>query len=46
MSLLHVSVIIDQIINTCLTFRKGAYCEIRKVLGGAETSAGDEISAS
>ena len=46
MSLSHVIVIIDLMIGPCLTFRKGAYCEIREVLGGAETSAGDGISAS
>ena len=46
MSLSHVSVIIDLMIDLCLTFRKGAYCAIREVLGGAETSAGDGISAS
>ena len=46
MSLSHVSVIIDLMIGPCLTFRKGAYREIREVLGGAETSAGDGISAS
>ena len=46
MSLSHVSVIIDLMIDPCLIFRKGAYCEIREVLGGAETSAGDGISAS
>lgn len=46
MSLSHVSVIIDSMIDPCLTFRKGAYCEIREVLGGAETSAGDGIFAS
>ena len=44
MSLSHVSVIIDLMVDPCLTFRKGAYCEIREVLGGAETSAGDGIS--
>ena len=46
MSLSHVSVIINLMIGPCLTFRKGAYREIREVLGGAETSAGDGISAS
>ena len=46
MSVSHVSVAIDQMINPCLTFRKGAYCEIRGVLRGAETSASDGISAS
>ena len=46
MSVSHVSVIIDLMIHFYLTFRKGAYCEIREVLGGAETSAGDGISAS
>ncbi len=46
MSLSHVSVRIDLMIDPCLTFRKGLYCEIREVLGGAETSAGDGISAS
>ena len=45
MSLSHVSVIIDLMIDPCLTFRKEEYCEIREVLGGAETSAGDGISA-
>ena len=45
-SLLHVSVILDLTIDRYLTFRKGVYCEIREVLGGAETSAGDGISAS
>ena len=46
MSLSHVSRIVDLMIDPCLTFRKGAYREIREVLGGAETSAGDGISAS
>ena len=46
MSLSHVSVIINLMIGACLTFRKGSYCKIRQVLGGAETSAGDGISAS
>ena len=45
-SLSHVSRIVDLMIDPCLTFRKGAYCEIREVLGGAETSTGDGISAS
>ena len=46
MSLSHVSVIIDQMINICLTFRKGAYCEIRELVEGVEISTDDEISAS
>ena len=46
MSLSHVSGVIDLMIDPYLTFRKGAYREIREVLGGAETSAGDGISAS
>ena len=46
MSLLYVSVTIDPMIDPYLTFRKGAYYKIRKVLGGVETSTGDGISAS
>ena len=46
MSLSHVSGVVDLMIDPCLTFRKGACREIREVLGGAETSAGDGISAS
>ena len=46
MSLSHVSGVVNLMIDPCLTFRKGAYREIREVLGGAETSAGDGISAS
>ncbi len=46
MSLSHVSGVVDLMIDPCLTFRKGAYREIREVLGGAETSTGDGISAS
>lgn len=46
MRLSHVSVIIDIMIDSWLTFCKGAYCGIRGFLGGAETFAGDGISAS
>ena len=46
MSLSHVSGVVDLMIDPCLTFRKGVYREIREFLGGAETSAGDGISAS
>ena len=45
-SLLYISVIINLIIGPYLTFRKGVYCEIRELLGGAETSTGNGISAS
>ena len=45
MSLSHVSGVVDLMIDPCLTFRKGVYREIREFLGGAETSAGDGISA-
>ena len=44
MNILHVSVIINQMINSYLTFRKEVYCEIREVLGEAEISADNEIS--
>ena len=44
-SVSHVSVILIMI-NPCLTDRKGAYCEIRGFLRGAETFVGDGISAS
>ena len=46
MSLSHVSVIIDLMIDLCLTFRKEVYCEIREVLEGAEISVDDGISVS
>ena len=46
MSLSHVSVRIDLIIDPCLTFRKELYYEIREVLEEAEISAGNEISVS
>ena len=46
MSLSHVSVIVDLMVNSCLTSRKGVYCEIREVLGGAENSAGSGVSTS
>ncbi len=45
MRLLYVSVAIDLMINHYLTFRKEAYCEIREILEGAETSVDDEICA-
>ena len=45
-SLSHVSGVVDLMTDPCLTFRKGAYREIREVLGGVETSAGDGISVS
>lgn len=46
MSLLYISVIINQMINICLTFHKKAYCEIRKVLEEVEISADDKVSIS
>ncbi len=46
MSLSHMSVRIDLMIDLCLTFHKELYCEIREVLEGAEISADDEISIS
>ena len=46
MSRSHVSAIIVIMIDSCLTLCKGAYCGIRRFLRGAETSAGDGISAS
>ena len=45
-SLSYVSRVINLIIDPYLTFRKGVYREIRKVLGGVEISAGNGISAS
>lgn len=46
MSVSYVNVVIDQMINLYLTFRKKAYCEIREILKGAETSASNGISVS
>ena len=45
-SLSHVSEVVDLMIDSYLTFRKEVYREIRKVLEGAETSTGNEISIS
>ena len=46
MSLLYVSEVVNLMIDPYLTFRKGAYREIREVLEGAEISTDNKISTS